>query len=100
MHFVPIAYRVNSIEFSDGQTVELPPDSVVAVVGPNNAGKSACLREVQAVAGVPPGLDPGRVVLRSIDLSREGTADEFVEWLSETSFSGVQREPYGDVRRF
>ena len=36
-----------SIEFSDGTTISLHPSDVVVLVGPNNAGKSAVLRELE-----------------------------------------------------
>ena len=34
------------ITFSDGTLISLEPDDVVVLVGPNNAGKSAALREL------------------------------------------------------
>lgn len=36
-----------SITFSDGQTFTFEEDEIVVLVGPNNAGKSAALRELQ-----------------------------------------------------
>lgn len=36
-----------NITFSDGQTLQFDDDEIVVLVGPNNAGKSACLRELQ-----------------------------------------------------
>ena len=36
-----------SITFSDGTTIDLDPSDVVVLVGPNNAGKSVALRELE-----------------------------------------------------
>ena len=41
------AVRFRSITFSDDTTLELDPADVVVFVGPNNAGKSLALRELQ-----------------------------------------------------
>ena len=37
---------VKSLTFSDGTVLELDRDEIVLFVGPNNAGKSALLREI------------------------------------------------------
>ncbi|WP_223997096.1 ATP-dependent nuclease [Burkholderia gladioli] len=37
---------IQSITFKDGTTVNLGADEIVAIVGPNNSGKSALLREI------------------------------------------------------
>lgn len=37
---------LRQITFSGGERIELEPDSVTVIVGPNNAGKSATLREI------------------------------------------------------
>ena len=41
------AVTFNSITFSDGTTISLEPNDVVVFVGPNNAGKSVALRELE-----------------------------------------------------
>jgi ABC-type cobalamin/Fe3+-siderophores transport system ATPase subunit len=38
--------RVRSVTFSDGRELEVPETGVVVLVGPNNSGKSAALREI------------------------------------------------------
>ncbi len=90
---MPFGYRVQSLEFSDGTAVAVPRDSVLAIVGPNNAGKSVALREIQAAA-VTPSYEPPqpRLVVRDISLEKDGTPDELADWLQETSFSRM-REP-------
>ena len=48
------AVRFKSLTFSDGTTVEMEPNDVVVLVGPNNAGKSLALRELEAYVGGTP----------------------------------------------
>ena len=38
LDFNPPSVRIESATFSDGTTVELDPNDVVVLVGPNNAG--------------------------------------------------------------
>ncbi len=65
---------------SDGSTVPVPRGGVVAFVGPNNAGKSLSLREIHAHL-VQQQMPPRAV--RSVSVSKEGAAEELVEWLDE-----------------
>lgn len=88
-----LEYSVRSLEFNDGRVVEVPPGSVLVIVGPNNAGKSVCLREIQAAATVSPGYPHNRIVLREVAFRRDGSSDELVEWLADTSFSRIRRDP-------
>ena len=37
---------IKELTFADGQTLELRNDSIVVFVGPNNAGKTTCLRDI------------------------------------------------------
>ena len=41
------AVTFESITFSDGTTISLEPTDIVVLVGPNNAGKSVALRELE-----------------------------------------------------
>jgi AAA domain, putative AbiEii toxin, Type IV TA system len=95
---VAFGYRLQAIEFSNGTRVEVPRDGVLAIVGPNNAGKSGCLREITSAAVQVQGVAESRLVLRDVVLEREGTPDELVGWLGETSFSRVRA--HDGVREF
>ena len=55
------AFTFKSITFSDGTTIALEPTDVVVLVGPNNAGKSVALRELETHVG---GLFQGTVLRR------------------------------------
>ena len=66
-----------SVTFSDGTTVEIEPDDVVVLVGPNNAGKSLALRELQEHIGGK----PGSKVVSTAKVHMLGTPDVFEEFV-------------------
>jgi ABC-type transporter Mla maintaining outer membrane lipid asymmetry ATPase subunit MlaF len=66
-----------TIQFSDGTTLQLADDDIVVFVGPNNAGKSAALRELEEwVARSKPG-----VVIKSATMRKEGTQTDLKTYL-------------------
>ena len=68
-----------SLTFSDGSAMHLDPTDVVVLVGPNNAGKSAALRELdEAIAN-----NHHAVVLKSFALNKEGTKEEFQNFVKK-----------------
>ena len=82
------AVTLQSITFSDGTTITLQPTDVVVLVGPNNAGKSAALRELENhVRSSYPGTIVTQVISR-----RAGTEEQLDEYLrrhtKETPQSG------------
>ena len=64
-----------SLTFSDGTVIALEPTDVVRFVGPNNAGKSAALRDIEAHIG--PRFEG--TVIKVAKLRRDGTIDELRE---------------------
>lgn len=62
-----------SITFSDGTTIELDPADVVVLVGPNNAGKSVALRELEGHIGE----NPEAIVVKSAQRLSVGTSEDF-----------------------
>lgn len=66
-----------SVAFSDGTTISLDPTDVVVFVGPNNAGKSAALRDLENFVGPP---FQGTVV-KSAKLRRVGTPDKLIDFI-------------------
>jgi ABC-type cobalamin/Fe3+-siderophores transport system ATPase subunit len=72
---------LKSISFSDGQTLELEDDEIVVFVGPNNAGKSAALRELEAWIGQS---TPQKVVT-SAAFRKYGNAEALLGWLEANS---------------
>ena len=66
-----------TITFSDGTILELENDDIVVFVGPNNAGKSAALRELNEwVARSKPGL-----VVKNATITKEGTQEDLRTYL-------------------
>ena len=68
---------LDSITFSDGTTISLEPSDVVVVVGPNNAGKSLALRELDESSGKP----ADNKVVSSSASHVTGSREEFAEFL-------------------
>ena len=62
-----------SITFSDGTTIDLDPADIVVLVGPNNAGKSEVLRELDRVFVRNRQL----TVLKSYKIQKVGTKESF-----------------------
>ena len=62
-----------SLTFSDGTTIELEPSDVVVIVGPNNAGKSITLRELEETFD----RNRQRIVLQSFETRKVGTKEDF-----------------------
>ena len=68
-----------SVTFSDGTTIELDPADAVVLVGPNNAGKSLALRELDDyLIG-----NSDTTVLESIKLRKTGTKEDFDAFVRE-----------------
>ena len=77
------SFKFQSITFSDGTRVDAPPQGVVVLVGPNNAGKSATLRELASSVQSP--HVPRRVTVDT-PVEKGGDVEEFIEWLSQNAF--------------
>ena len=66
-----------TITFSDSTTLTLDEDDIVVFVGPNNAGKSAALRELERwVARSETGL-----VIKNAKIIKNGTRDDLKAYL-------------------
>ena len=66
-----------SITFSDGTTIDLDPTDIVVFVGPNNAGKSLALRELEGRIS----RNPQPIVIKSTQLCRTGTQEDLEVFL-------------------
>jgi len=66
-----------SVTFSDGSTIEFDDDDIVVFVGPNNAGKSAALREMEAYLG----LNKGGFIVSSATLKKSGDSKSLLRYL-------------------
>ena len=70
-----------TITFSDGTTLTLNEDDIIVFVGPNNAGKSATLRELEAWVG----YSNEGLVVKSATMRKVGTADDLRAYLEAKS---------------
>jgi energy-coupling factor transporter ATP-binding protein EcfA2 len=70
-----------SITFSDGQTLNFEDDEIVVFVGPNNAGKSASLRELKNYLSSP---TPQTVIARAV-IKAVGNSNNLRDYLEKHS---------------
>jgi energy-coupling factor transporter ATP-binding protein EcfA2 len=87
------------VTFSDGTTVELGPEDVVVLVGPNNAGKSAALRDLDELVKQPSGGPHPAQVIKSVTLRREGTVNDVLSLL-EANSNASHAEPLRQFHGF
>ena len=79
---MPIEFRIDQITFSGSEEPVAVGDSdLVVLIGPNNAGKSAALREIRE--HVADNIDG--VVIENLAIRRDGTEAEFIEWALEVA---------------
>ena len=71
-------YWLSAITFSDDSSIQLSMGEVVIIVGPNNAGKSRALRDIQDFVQ---GNRERLVVVRSVVEHKGGTGQELKEYL-------------------
>ncbi len=75
------AFVFESLTFSDGTTLNFDEDEIVVFVGPNNAGKSATLKEMEALVARN---DP-QTVVNAATFRRTGTKDDLLAYLEAHS---------------
>jgi len=79
---VSVSFRVESLAFNSGERVDVPETGVVVIVGPNNAGKSALLRELTQWCTSDPVFNPPKV-LREATFVKEGGREDLEAWLHD-----------------
>jgi hypothetical protein len=78
-----VEVRVESLVMSDGSDVVVPADGVVVFVGPNNAGKSVSLRDIDLLL-TRTAPDEAKAV-KVLNIAKTGTQEEFEEWLDRNT---------------
>lgn len=78
---------ISELTFSDGTAISLAPGDAVVVVGPNNAGKSACLRAIRDKVAHTAHESP---VVKTLSIGKSGTADEVICWVSTVARKNMQ----------
>jgi ABC-type lipoprotein export system ATPase subunit len=81
---------ISEIEFSDKSIISVDENDIVVIVGPNNAGKSATLKE--AAKMLRQKNDKGKVVL-NININKSGSNEELVSHIGQFSQKTFQGNP-------
>jgi predicted ATPase len=68
-----------TVTFSDGTRLSFEADEIVVFVGPNNAGKSAALREMESLVG----RNGVHTVVKAATFRKSGTADDLKAYLEK-----------------
>ena len=75
-------FWINEIKFNDDTTLQLEKDDVVVFVGPNNAGKSASLKEMVALLKAK--AQKGKII-KDITIEKEGEEIELFTLLNKST---------------
>ena len=89
--YSPPTIRFSSLVFSDGSAVEVDPSDVLVFVGPNNAGKSLALKELQASIG---NNHNGTAITQTATL-HSGSPEDFEKYVHR--HGKIERNPDGTV---
>jgi hypothetical protein len=81
---------LESINYNDGSKIDLDSEDIVILVGPNNSGKSATLKEAQQL--IRSQSDKGKV-LSSIRIASEGSSESLISWLSKKAKVSYRGNP-------
>jgi hypothetical protein len=79
----------SGIKFSGGETLALGDDSILVIVGPNNAGKSSVLRELREHIQLNRRVGP---VLSSAEIKVNGSIDRFKSHISSAGLPSEKQE--------
>lgn len=73
------ALSFETVTFSDGTRLSFETDEIVVFVGPNNAGKSAALREMESLVA----RDNVHTVIKAATFRKSGTASDLTAYLEK-----------------
>lgn len=76
---------ISEIEFNDGTKIVLKPNEIVVFVGPNNAGKSATIKESLSLLKSKVNGKQNAKVLRDLTIRKEGNEADFKSFLESIS---------------
>jgi len=91
--------KLRRVTLTSGESIEIS-NGVTAIVGPNNAGKSLLLAEVNRWFSLPQGfqLSPPNRVLRELSVSESAPMTELLEWLgTRYPHRGPGTYPQGEI---
>ena len=84
--YTPPTVRFRTLKFSDGRVIEIALSDIVVLVGPNNAGKSVALEELEQWVR---GTSRSQVITSAI-LHHTGTSEDFATYLDRHTQITVQ----------
>ena len=89
---VEIGLSLSSLTFSGGQRVDLADDTILVLVGPNNAGKSRALKEIISHIDGQPGQ-----VITSLEKKTTGTHTDLLNWIHARFAQNGRRGGYKGI---
>lgn len=84
---------ISEIEFNDGTKIALNKNEIVVFVGPNNAGKSATLKEASSLLKSKVNGKQNAKVLKNLIISKEGDEADFKSFLESISTKKLLGNP-------
>lgn len=81
---------INEITFSDNSTLQFEKDDIIVLVGPNNAGKSASLKEA---ASLLKSKNNKVKVLKDLKIEKEGDESELLSLLDTAATKNYDSSP-------
>ena len=84
---------ISEIEFNDGTKIALNKNEIVVFVGPNNAGKSATLKEASSLLKSKVNGKQNAKVLKNLIISKEGDEADFKSFLDSISTKKLLGNP-------
>jgi hypothetical protein len=92
--------HVASLVFPDGTVEELPSDGITVIVGPNNVGKTAILRDIVNLLTNPPQPHNRPIILADIELVKQGSDEDLDRWFRDNGFPARLDSNYNDGRAY
>lgn len=92
---------VKEIIINDGTRISLDSNDIVVIVGPNNAGKSALLKEINTL--LQNNLSTNSIIIKSLTYNFDGSREDLMSFLKENSdeyFHAGSERPYYRGLRF
>ena len=81
---------LSEIQFSDNSNIAIDKNDIVVLVGPNNAGKSASLKEAETLLR---GKNIEGKVLKDITIEKDGDENELISFLTSFSKKATSTNP-------
>lgn len=73
---------IKKIEFSDSTVIEFDKNDIIVIVGPNNSGKSALLKESSNLLRTK---NVNTKVIKSIEFDKQGSSDDVLKMMKDNS---------------